>query len=63
MMQYVPDPIDTSNVELPEELLGLTEQMARNVHEVWTMTRIEQGWRYGECPQTPSMPRALRRPA
>lgn len=32
---------------LPEELNGLVEQMARNVHEVWARTRIEQGWTYG----------------
>ena len=45
---YVPKPIDTSDVELPKELEMLVEQMSRNVHEVWAETRIKQGWTYGE---------------
>lgn len=32
---------------MPESLAELTEQMARNVHEVWAQTRIRQGWSYG----------------
>ena len=44
---YTPNPVDTSNIELPAELLKLAEAMARNVHEVWARTRIEQGWTYG----------------
>lgn len=47
MKNYVPQPVDTGDVMLPEELNGLVEQMARNVHEVWARTRIEQGWTYG----------------
>ncbi len=47
MKTYTPQPIDLSKIELPAELQDLTEQMARNVHEVWAATRIEQGWRYG----------------
>ena len=45
---YVPKPIDTSDVELPKELEMLVEQMSKNVHEVWAETRIQQGWTYGE---------------
>ena len=30
-----------------EELEVLVEAMAKNVHEVWAATRIEQGWSYG----------------
>lgn len=48
MKQYIPNPIDTSDIELPEELLSLTEQIARNVHEVWAQARISQGWQWGE---------------
>lgn len=44
---YTPNPVDTSSIELPSELLELAEAMARNVHEVWARTRIEQGWTYG----------------
>jgi ryanodine receptor 2 len=32
---YVPQPMDTSDIQLPEELNVLIEQMAKNVHEVW----------------------------
>ena len=45
---YVPQPMDTSDVKLPEELEQLAEQIAKNVHEVWAETRISQGWTYGE---------------
>ena len=44
---YIPNPIDTSNVQLPNELKGLVEKMAENVHEEWAKARIEQGWTYG----------------
>ena len=46
--KYTPQPIDTTDVKLPEELELLAEQMAKNVHEVWAETRISQGWTYGE---------------
>ena len=45
---YVPQPMDTSDVQLPEELNGLIEQMSKNVHEVWAQSRMSQGWSYGE---------------
>lgn len=45
---YTPQPIDTTGVELPEDLEKLVEQMAKNVHEVWAETRIQQGWKHGE---------------
>ncbi len=45
---YIPQVADTSKVELPEDLVKLTELMARNVHEVWAQTRIQQGWIYGQ---------------
>lgn len=47
MKRYTPNPIDTKEVALPEELNALAEEMARNVHEVWVQTRMEQGWTYG----------------
>ena len=40
--------MDTTDVQLPEELNALIEQMSKNVHEVWAESRIEQGWSYGE---------------
>ncbi len=48
MNDYIPQPVDVSDVWLPEELNALIEQIAKNVHEVWAQSRIEQGWSYGE---------------
>lgn len=45
---YTPQPIDTKGIELPKELEQLVEEMSKNVHEVWSETRIKQGWTYGE---------------
>ena len=39
--------MNTEDVRLPEELNELVEQMAKNVHEVWAQTRIQQGWTWG----------------
>ena len=48
MNEYIPIPVDTGHIQLPKELEYLVEEMAKNVHEVWSKTRIEQGWTYGE---------------
>ena len=45
---YDPKPIDTTGIELSEELLALTEQIAENTHDVWAKGRMEEGWVYGE---------------
>ncbi len=45
---YIPQPIDTSDIQLPEELNPLLEAMAKNVHEIWAKERIAQGWMYGK---------------
>lgn len=45
---YKPNPIDTSGITLPSQLLELTEEIAENVHENWSAGRIAEGWRYGE---------------
>lgn len=48
MKKYIPNPVDTGVFQLPKELEYLVEEMAKNVHEVWSRTRIEQGWTYGK---------------
>lgn len=45
---YIPQPIDTKDVVLPEELQQLAEDIAKNVHEVWSAGRMKDGWTYGE---------------
>lgn len=47
MNQYIPEPAETGDIKLPEELRPLIEEMARNVHEVWAKNRIDEGWSYG----------------
>lgn len=44
---YIPEPLDTSGVQLPADLEQLVEKMARNVHEVWAAGRIAEGWTWG----------------
>ncbi len=45
---YTPHPINTDNVSLSDDLLELTEKIAENVHEVWALNRIKEGWTLGE---------------
>lgn len=47
-MNYVPKPLDTSQVTLSTDILELREALARNAHEVWAQERIAQGWTWGE---------------
>ena len=44
---YTPQPVDTSDVILPEEMNSLVEKMAENVHDIWAQSRMKQGWTYG----------------
>jgi hypothetical protein len=44
---YTPTPIDTSDIELSDELKQLVEQLARNVHDIWAIGRFNEGWTYG----------------
>lgn len=46
--KYTPNPIDTTDIQLPKELSPLLEAMAKNVHEIWAQERIAQGWSYGD---------------
>ncbi|HEV2802125.1 MAG TPA: TRAFs-binding domain-containing protein [Pyrinomonadaceae bacterium] len=46
-MEYKPRPIDTSGVKLPEDVLELTELLARNTHEIWARQRLSEHWHYG----------------
>ena len=44
---YNPQPIDTSDVTLPESLKPLVEALAENVHDTWAKGRMDEGWTYG----------------
>jgi ryanodine receptor 2 len=44
---YRPAPLATSQVDLPPDVLALTEQLARHAHEVWARQRLLDGWTWG----------------
>ena len=44
---YIPKPENLDGVQLSDELNSLVEAMAKNVHDVWAQSRMEQGWTYG----------------
>ena len=44
---YKPNPVDTKDIILSKDLLDLTEKIAENVHDVWAIGRIKEGWKYG----------------
>lgn len=46
-MKYTPKPLDTAGIELPGDILELSERLARNTHENWARQRLVDGWVYG----------------
>ena len=46
-MSYIPSPLNVEDVQLGTELNDLIEVLAENVHEQWSIGRINDGWRYG----------------
>lgn len=46
-MVYHPQPFDNYTIPFPEELETLTEDLSKNVHEVWAARRMAEGWKYG----------------
>ena len=45
---YDPKPSDTSDIKLNDDILELSELIAKNTHDVWAEGRIRDGWSYGE---------------
>ncbi|MDR0894194.1 MAG: Ryanodine receptor Ryr [Prevotellaceae bacterium] len=43
---YIPKPIDIAHIELPVELVELSEFLACNVHDTWAQGRMREGWTY-----------------
>jgi hypothetical protein len=46
-MSYRPAPIATSHITLPADLVGLTEKLAENAHDLWARQRLADGWTLG----------------
>jgi ryanodine receptor 2 len=44
---YQPKPIHTSDVQLPESITELIEQLAETNHDIWAAQRMCDGWTYG----------------
>ncbi|MCA9122280.1 MAG: protein kinase [Planctomycetaceae bacterium] len=47
-MTYTPQPIDVTQINLPDSLRALTEQLAENSHDIWAQQRIAENWEYGD---------------
>lgn len=46
-MNYQPEPIDTTGVELSPEITALIARLAEHNHDVWAQKRLADGWHYG----------------
>lgn len=45
---FIPRVIDTQSIDMSNNLEMLRDSLAENMHELWSMSRIEDGWIYGE---------------
>ena len=45
---FTPQPVQTKHINLPSYLENVCNQLAANSHEIWSMSKISNGWRYGE---------------
>lgn len=45
--EYDPEPIRLDDVTISDNLIELREAIAENLHEVWAVTRMKEGWTYG----------------
>ncbi len=45
---FIPVPVDTAFVQLPEHVEAVRDKLAVNLHELWAMRKVEQGWTFGD---------------
>ncbi|CAI2723066.1 unnamed protein product [Schistosoma spindalis] len=45
---FVPRTVRTSHIQLPNYVEMVRDRLAENLHEMWSMRKIDQGWKYGE---------------
>ena len=48
MNKYIPQPTDTSDITLTDDMLQLQELLAEEIHEAWAAKRHADGWKYGK---------------
>jgi len=46
-MIYTSNPLPISEITLPDDVVSLTELLAKHAHDVWAVQRIKDGWGYG----------------
>lgn len=46
--QYDPNPIDTSSVQLDNDLVSLVQKFSEHYHDAWASRRLEGGWSHGD---------------
>ena len=59
-MNWIPKPMDLTDIDLGENGTELLEKVAENTHAIWGKGRYSEGWRYGPArddkkKQTPCM--------
>ncbi|XP_050406916.2 ryanodine receptor [Patella vulgata] len=45
---FVPNPVATGRIQLPAYIENVRDKLAENLHELWAMSKIEQGWSHGD---------------
>ena len=45
---FVPKPVDTSTIQLQPMVENIRDKLAENIHEMWAVSKIENGWQFGE---------------
>ena len=45
--KYKPLPIDTSGIEIEDQISILAEVLAEHAHDIWAAQRFQDGWTFG----------------
>ncbi|TGZ67043.1 hypothetical protein CRM22_004998 [Opisthorchis felineus] len=45
---FVPRTVRTNHIQLPSNVEVFRDRLAENLHDMWSMRKIDQGWKYGE---------------
>ncbi|XP_050626581.1 ryanodine receptor 2 isoform X3 [Macaca thibetana thibetana] len=59
---FNPQPVDTSNITIPEKLEYFINKYAEHSHDKWSMDKLANGWIYGEIYSDSSKVQPLMKP-
>ncbi|XP_007940911.1 ryanodine receptor 2 [Orycteropus afer afer] len=59
---FNPQPVDTSNITIPEKLEYFINKYAEHSHDKWSMDKLANGWIYGEVYSDSSKVQPLMKP-